>query len=59
MPYLSDLLIVYTATRQLRSSSDSSVVHLSVQYPMVKCILRTPPLLLGTLFRDVATGPLF
>ncbi len=28
----------------------SSVVHLSVQYPMVKCLSHTPPLLLGTLF---------
>ena len=37
-PYLSDLLTVYNAARQLRASSDklSSVVHLSVQYPMVK-----------------------
>ena len=28
----------------------SSVVHLSVPYPMVKDLLHTPPLLLGTLF---------
>ena len=28
----------------------SSVVHLSVQYPMVKGLSHTPPLLLGTLF---------
>ena len=53
-PYLSDLLTVYTASRQLRSCSDnntlSSVVHLSVPYPMVKDISHTPPLLLGTLF---------
>ena len=35
LPYLSDHLTVYTAARQLRPSSDSSVVHLSVQYPMV------------------------
>ena len=32
-PYLSDLLTVYTTSRQLRSSSDNSVVRLSVQYP--------------------------
>ena len=28
----------------------SSVVHMSVQYPMVKGLSHTPPLLLGTLF---------
>ena len=28
----------------------SSVVHLPVQYAMVKCLSHTPPLLLGTLF---------
>ena len=51
-PYLSDLLTVYTASRQLRSCSDNSVlvVHLSVPYPMVKDLSHTPPLLLGTLF---------
>ena len=49
-PYLSDLLTVYTAARQHRSSSDNSVVHLSVQYPMVKCLSHTLRLLLGTLF---------
>ena len=53
-PYLSDLLAVYTAARQLRSrlvlTTMSSVVHLSVQYPMVKGLSHTPPLLLGTLF---------
>ena len=48
-PYLSDILTVYTAARQFRSSSDISV-HLSVQYPMVKGLLHIPPLLLGTLF---------
>ena len=53
-PYLSDLLTVYTAASQLRSSSDNSVLRrpsvLSVQYPMVKGLSHTPPLLLGTLF---------
>ena len=28
----------------------SSVIHLSVQYPMIKGLSHTPPLLLGTLF---------
>ena len=41
-PYLSDLAQVLTTL--------SSVVHLSVQYPMVKGISHTPTLLLGTLF---------
>ena len=45
-------LTFYTAARQLRSSSDNSVLrlHLSVQYPMVKGLSHIPPLLLGTLF---------
>ena len=42
-PYLADSL-------QLHSSTDSSVVHLSVQYHMVKGLSHTPPLLLSTLF---------
>ena len=54
-PYLSDLLTVYTAARQLRSCSDNSVVLLSVQYPMVKDLSHTPPLLLGTLFLSRST----
>ena len=53
-PYLSDLLTVYTAARQLRSSSDNSVLRRpsvrTVPYPMVKGLSHTPPLLLGTLF---------
>ena len=31
-------------------SALSSVVHLSVQYPMVKGLSHTPPILLGTIF---------
>ena len=52
-PYLSDLLTVYTAARQLRSSCDNSVLRRpsvrTVSY-MVKGLSHTPPLLLGNLF---------
>ena len=51
-PYLSDLLTVYTAARQLRSSSDNSVLRrpsVRTVY-MVKGLSHIPPLLLGTLF---------
>ena len=51
-PYLSDLLTVYTAARQLRSSSGNSVLRRpsvrTVSYG--KGLSHTPPLLLGTLF---------
>ena len=54
-PYLSDLLTVYTAARQLRSNSDNFVlrrpsVRTVCHYPMVKGLSHIPPLLLGTLF---------
>ena len=51
-PYLSDLLTVYTASRQLLSCSDNSVLR----RPSVRTvsygqdISHTPPFLLGTLF---------
>ena len=47
------LLIVHRTSPtvwQLRSFTDSTVVHLSVDYHMVKGISHTPPLLLSTLF---------
>ena len=51
-PYLSDLLTVYPVPVSFAQvlTTLSSVVHLSVQYPMVKGLSHTPPLLLGTLF---------
>ena len=52
-PYLSDLLTVYTAARQLRSSSDNSVLRRPsvrrVSYGQ-RSFSYSPPLLLGTLF---------
>ena len=52
-PYLSDLLTVYIAARQRRSSSDNSVLRRpsvrTVSY-IVKGLSHIPPLLLGTLF---------
>ena len=49
-PYLSDLLTVYSAARQLRSSSDNSVLRRPSVHPIVKGLSHTPPLLLGTVF---------
>ena len=48
-PYLSDLLTVYTAARQLRSCSDNSVLR-RPSVRMVKVLSQTPPILLGSPF---------
>ena len=52
--YLTFLILPFTAPLPVSFAhvltTLSSVVHLSVPYPMVKDLSHTPPLLLGTLF---------